>query len=93
MRQAGRKAQIAGSGTHCAAPKGRGAGNVMQVPFPFRHFPLRRMQDAKSVMQTTEAMLQIAESVAHFALGGMQIAGGVMQSADNVKPPLRDGFS
>ncbi|WP_282916229.1 hypothetical protein [Haematobacter massiliensis] len=44
-------------------------------------------------MQTTEAMLQIAESVAHFALGGMQIAGGVMQSADNVKPPLRDGFS
>ena len=65
----------------------------MQIPFPFRHFPLRRMQDAKSAMQVPEDMLQSADNVAHFAYGGIQIARRVMHSADNGKPPLWVGFS
>lgn len=65
----------------------------MQIPFPFRHFPLRRMQDAKSVMQTPEDMLQSADNGTHFAWDGMQIARRVMHSADNGKPPFWVGFS
>ena len=65
----------------------------MQIPFPFRHFPLRRMQDAKSAMQVPEDMLQSADNGRHFAWDGMQIARRVMHSADNGKPPLWVGFS
>ena len=64
----------------------------MQISFPFRHFPLRRMQDAKSVMQVPVTILQSADNWTRFAWSGMQIARRVMHSADNRKPPLWDGF-
>ena len=99
MQTALRISQIAENAAHTPDHRALHADDGPQIPFPFRHFPLRRMQDAGGVMQGAERIsqipadvLQTAEDGVHFPEDGMQSAMDVTHCADNVKPPPRGGF-
>lgn len=81
MQTALRRSQSPENGAQASDRRARHADGGSQIPFPFRHFPLRRMQDAGGVMQgaertsqTPEDVLQTAEGGAHFPEDGVQIA-------------------
>ena len=76
MQTALRSSQSPESGAQAPDRRARRADGGSQIPFPFRHFPLRRMQDAGGVMQD--------------AGGVMQDAGGVMQGSERIAQTPED---